>query len=171
MRSFTLLRAAVALAAVAALFAAAGGRSWYSAAHDGERRYSLLREEVLRTGAQAVQNLNTLDYRNVDQGLALWQDSATDTLYQQLSQGGTAFREEISKARTVSTAKVTEGAVAELDERAGKARLLFAVQLTVIPAEGDTVVKRLREVAELTRTPTGWKLSALGQAPANGVGR
>ncbi|NED57146.1 hypothetical protein G3I24_40490, partial [Micromonospora aurantiaca] len=76
----TLQRTATALLVLAALFAAWAGWSWYAAAHDDGYAYSRTREEVLQAGEQAVQNLNTLDYRDLGSGLRTWQESTTSDL-------------------------------------------------------------------------------------------
>jgi Mce-associated membrane protein len=160
---------AVALALVFALAAAGAagwtGWSWWSAAHDDSLRYSQTRDDVLRSAEQSIQNLNTLDYRTADQGLALWLDSTTGTLHDQLSSGRQGFLTQIKQARTVTTAKILDGAVTELDERAGKASVIVAVELTVIPAAGKPATKRQRLGGELTRTGEVWKLSSVGPVP------
>ncbi|MBW8481661.1 hypothetical protein K1Y72_04705 [Actinomadura sp. PM05-2] len=161
-------RTAAALLCAAAVAAAWFGWGWYAAAHDSSLRYSWLREQVLQAGEQGVQNLSTLDYRTVDAGLKVWRDSSTGELHDQLVQGGAQFKADVQRGRTVTTAKVLDGAVGELDERAGRATVLTAVQITVTPAQGAPSSKQSRLVARLTRTPAGWKVSALGQAPANG---
>ncbi|MFD0684255.1 hypothetical protein [Actinomadura fibrosa] len=165
----TLVRTAAALAVLAALFAAWAGRSWYAAAHDASHAYSRTREDVLQSGEQAIQNLNTLDYRALGPGLKSWQDSTTSDLYQQITQGRAGFEEQVRKARTITSARILEGAVAELDERSGRARVLVAVRITVTPPDGKPVTKQNRLVGELTRTGAGWKLSALGQAPTGSL--
>ncbi|RAY11071.1 hypothetical protein DPM19_32490 [Actinomadura craniellae] len=165
-----LLVTATVLVIVAALWAAWAGWSWYSAAHDDSLRYSQLRDEVLRSGGQAVQNLNTLDYRDLDRGLRLWQDSSTSELYEQIVQGREKFEEDVTKAKTITTARILEGAVTELDDHAGKASVIMAVQITVtLPGEAPAT-KQTRLMGELTRTASGWKLNALGQAPAGSAG-
>ncbi|WP_433331959.1 hypothetical protein [Spirillospora sp. CA-294931] len=158
-------RTATALLVAAALFAAWAGWSWYSAAHDDALAYSHTREEVLRSGEQAVQNLNTLDYRSLAAGLKTWQDSTTSDLYKQITEGRAGFEQELQKARTITSAKILAGAVSELDVRSGKASVIVAVQITVTPPQGAPVTKQSRLLGHLARTSGGWKLSALGQAP------
>ena len=157
------------VATVFAVVAAAGagyfGWDWYGAAHDGSLAYSRDRDAVLRAAEQGVQNMNTLDYRAVEQGLASWEESSTGDLHQQLVQGRARFTQQVRLARTVTTAKILDGAVTELDDRAGKAGAIVAVQVTVTPPTGAPATKQSRMRAQLTRTPSGWKLSALGQAP------
>lgn len=159
------LLVAVALVVVAAACAGYFGRSWYAAAHDDSLAYSRDRDAVLRAAEQGVQNMNTLDYRKVDQGLTSWEDSSTGDLRQELVQGRAQFTAQVQQAKTVTTAKILDGAVTELDDRAGKAATIVAVQITVTPPKGAPTTKQSRMRAQLTRTPFGWKLSALGQAP------
>ncbi|MEU0271650.1 nuclear transport factor 2 family protein [Streptomyces sp. NPDC006307] len=153
------------LAAGGAGWAGWAGWSWYAAAHDDSAAYAKTRDEVLAAGEQAVQNMNTLDHRDLRRGLDTWQDSATGELRAQLTEGRARFEQQIREARTVTSAKVLSGAVTELDTRAGRARVMVALRITVTPSEGKPTAKQSRLLGELTRTPEGWKLSALGQAP------
>ncbi len=159
----------LALVLVAAALASAGwfGWSWYSAAHDDALSYSRTRDDVLRAGEQAIQNLNTLDYRTAQQGIRVWEDSTTGDLHNQLVSGSSTFLDQIAAAKTVTVAKVLDGAVTELDEHAGKASVIVAVDITVTPETGQPTDKRERLSGQLTRTSTGWKLSAVGQVPVS----
>ncbi|REE95536.1 hypothetical protein [Thermomonospora umbrina] len=159
---------ALTLLAVAALCAVWFGRSWYGAANDDALAYSQTREEALRAGEQAVQNMNTLDHRNVDGGLKVWLDSSTGELHQQITASRAQFAQQVQRARTITTAKVLESAVTELDVRTGKAAVMVALQITVTPTDGKTNTKQSRMLGQLTQTGEGWKLSALGQAPVGG---
>ena len=161
-----LLTSATALVLAAAVCAAWFGWNWYGAAHDDSLRYSRVRDDVLQSGEQAIQNLNTLDYRDLGQGLKTWQDSSTSDLYQQIVQGRAEFEQQVRTAKTITSARILEGAVTELDDRAGKAAVIVAVQIVVTPPEGRPTAKRSRLIGKLTRTAGGWKLSALGQVPA-----
>ncbi len=161
---------ALVLVVVAAAVAGYFGWSWYGAAHDDSLHYSRARDAVLLAAEQGVQNMNTLDYRNVDQGLAAWEDSSTGDLHQELVSGRSQFAAQVREAKTVTTAKILDGAVSELDDRAGKAGVMVALQITVTPPKGEPTTKQSRMRAQLTRTPSGWKLSALGQAPVGTSG-
>jgi Mce-associated membrane protein len=159
------LLVATVLVVVAAACAGYFGWSWYGTAHDDSLAYSRDRDAVLRAAEQGVQNMNTLDYRNVDQGLASWEASSTGDLHQELVQGRAQFSQQVRAAKTVTTAKILDAAVTELDDREGKAGAIVAVQITVTPSTGTPATKQSRMRAQLTRTSSGWKLSALGQAP------
>ena len=160
-----LLATAVALAVAAAVAAALTGWSWYGAAHDGDASFARTRDTVLAAGEQAVQNMNTLDHSDLDHGLDIWEASTTGDLHSQLVQGRADFEKQVQQAQTVSTAKILSGAVTELDTRTGKAGVMIALRITVEAPKSKPAVKESRMLGELTRTPDGWKLSALGQAP------
>ncbi|WP_405812172.1 nuclear transport factor 2 family protein [Streptomyces sp. NBC_01520] len=160
-----LVAAAIVLTVAAAGAAGWGGWSRYDAAHDDSAAYAQARDDALAAGEQAVQNMNTLDHKELDDGLDSWEDSTTGDLHKQLVDGRDAFVEQIEAARTVSTAEVLSGAVTELDDRAGRAGVMVALRVTVTAPEGKPAVKESRMLGQLTRTSEGWKLSALGQAP------
>jgi len=169
-----LLATALVLVVLAAAFAGWAGWSWYSAAHSGPPASAQLRDQVLQAGEQAVQNFNTLDYRKVAQGLSLWEQSSTGTLHDEITAGRAQFTRQIQQTKTVTTARILDGALTSLNARAGTASIIVAVQITVTPASGSPATKQSRLAGRLTRTPAGWKLSALGQVPvgaaANGGG-
>ncbi|MEV7127480.1 nuclear transport factor 2 family protein [Streptomyces sp. NPDC093260] len=159
----------LALVLVAGGFAAWVGWDWYAAAHDDSAAYAVQRDRALAAGEQAVQNLNTLDHDDLDRGLDLWESSTTGELHDQLASGRAQFAEQVKEAKTVTTARVLSGAVTELDDRAGRARVLVALRVTVKASGGKSTDKDSRMLGELTRTGGRWKLSALGQAPVGGT--
>jgi Mce-associated membrane protein len=164
---------ALVLVVLAAAFAGWAGASWYRAAHAGPSASAQLRDRVLQAGEQAVLNFNTLDYRNVAQGLALWEQSSTGTLHDEIVAGHAQFAHDIQQTKTVTTARVLDGALTSLNVRSHTASIIVAVQITVTPVNGAPTIKQSRLAGRLTRTAAGWKLSALGQVPvgsATGTG-
>jgi Mce-associated membrane protein len=158
-----LVASALVLAVLAAGFAGWSGWSWYHAS--GPSSAAQLRDQVLQAGEQAVENFNTLDYRNVAAGLALWEQSSTGPLRAEIIAGRGQFTQQIKQTQTITTARILDGALTALNTRAGTASLMVAVQITVTPAHGSPVSKQSRLLGTLTSTPSGWKLSALGQVP------
>jgi Mce-associated membrane protein len=159
---------ALALAGVLVLAAAvfAGWSLWsLKDASAGVPAYSQARDAALQAGEQAVQNFSSLDYRTVGAGLDLWEQSSTGSLRAEIVAGRAQFEKQIQAAKTITTAKVLDAALTTLDTRAGRATLIVAVQITVTPVHGSPAVKQNRLAAQLTRTASGWKLSALGQVP------
>ncbi|MFG2145669.1 hypothetical protein ACGFRG_15920 [Streptomyces sp. NPDC048696] len=153
------------VAALALACAVWTGGSWYASAHDEQAAFARTRDAALRAGEQAVQNMNTLDYGDLARGLDVWERSATGDLLGELKGSRTQFEQQVRDARTATTAKVLSGAVTELDERAGRARVMVAIRITVVTADKKSTTKDSRMLGELTRTSAGWKLSRLGQAP------
>ena len=169
-----LVATALVLAILAALFAAWSGWSWYRASTTGPPPDAQLRDQALQAGEQAVQNFNTLDYRKVAAGLALWEQSSTGPLHTEIIKGRAQFERQIQGTKTITTARILDGALTALNPRAGTAGIIVAVQITVTPANGSPVTKQSRLVGTLAKTASGWKLSQLGQVPvgaASGSGR
>jgi Mce-associated membrane protein len=170
-----LVATALVLAVLAAGFAAWSGWSWSQAAGGGQGAAGQLRDRVLQAGEQAVLNFNTLDYRQVAAGLALWEQSSTGPLRAEISAGRAQFTRQIQKTKTITTARILDGALTALNARPGTASIIVAIQITVTPAHGSPVTKQSRLAGTLARTSSGWKLSQLGQvpveAPAPGSGR
>ncbi|MCP2334827.1 Mce-associated membrane protein [Actinomadura rupiterrae] len=167
LRRDPLILVALAVTAASAVAAAWFGWSYHSASNDKSISQARLRDQVLRTAEQEVVNLNTLDYNHIDQGLSLWQDSTTAELYDQIVQGRQQLATSVTKAKTVSTAKILESGITELDSDAGKAGVMIAVRVSVATPDGKSSASIRRLSGQLTRTSAGWKLSALGQAPTS----
>jgi len=147
---------------VAALAALLFGVSWAFAAGSGEADYAKARDEALEAGTQAVINFNTLDYRDVQHGLDLWANSSTGPLHEEVVKGREANAARITQAKSVTKAEVLSAGLTELNDRAGKARMIAVVKVTVTPEGQPPAEKRSRYQAELTREGEQWKLSVLG---------
>jgi len=146
------------------------GWSWWSAANDGSLSYARTRDDVLRIGQQAIANFNTLDSGHADEGLKRWEASATGSLLDEITNNYASYVQRAQDAKMVSTAKILDGAVTELDLHAGKAMVIAAVDITVTPAGGQAVDKRNRFQGELTRTTAGWKLSNISAVAVSPAG-
>lgn len=160
-----LIRVASLVTLIAAAAAAWFGWSYNAAAGNDDLAYAAERDRVLAAADQAIVNLNTLDHRNVDAGLKVWQDSTTAKLYDEIVKGRSRLEAEVKKAETTSSAKILESGLTELDTRSGKAAVIAAVRITITGAEGKSSDNIRRFAGQLTKTSSGWKLSALGQAP------
>jgi Mce-associated membrane protein len=155
--------AAWAALLVALVFAAWSGWSWLSAPRTASQAQE--RDQALQAGEQAVLNFNTLDYRRVGSGLNLWEQSSTGVLHDEVVASRPAFARQIRQAQTITTARILDAALTTVNLRAGTASIIVALQITVAPAHGAAAVKYSRLAGNLTLTPHGWKLSALGQVP------
>ncbi|MGH3170991.1 MAG: hypothetical protein ACRDN0_34615 [Trebonia sp.] len=161
------LVAASVLAAAAAACAGWFGWSWHSAAHSPALANARARDVVLADAEQAVLNFNTLDYRQASAGLNLWLESSTGALHSQLSQSLKQEVRLVQGKKTITTAKVLDGAVTQLDTGGGTASVMVAVDVTVTPAKGSPFTERESEIGQVARTSSGWKLSSLGYPSAS----
>jgi Mce-associated membrane protein len=148
-------------AALAVIAAGWLGVSWYRAAHDESLAAGTARDAVFQDAQQATINLNTLDYRRVQDGLTLWEQSATGSLLDEVRVNRASYARVITDGATITTARVLDGAVAELDERAGTARVLIGVDVTSMRERGETSCLRRRIQLEMRRAQTGWKVDRL----------
>jgi Mce-associated membrane protein len=155
------LAAAALLAVAAAACAGWFGWSWQTAAHSGALADARARDAVLQDAEQGVLNFNTLNYHNASAGLRLWLDSSTGNLHAGLSSNLQQEIQAVQQKKTITTAKILDCAVTQLDANAGTASVMAAIAVTVTPTEGSPFTERESEVGQLARTPSGWKLSAL----------
>jgi Mce-associated membrane protein len=163
-RSGPLRTAILAVAALAVIaFVAAGwfGVSWYRAAHDKSLAVGLARDAVLRDAQQAALTLNTLDYRHVQDGLNLWEQSATGSLLAQLRANRDSYSHAITDSSTVSNGNVVDAAVATLDERAGTAQVLVGLDVTSQVDKGDPGCVHRRVHLDMVRIGPAWKVGNL----------
>ncbi|WNV90911.1 hypothetical protein [Umezawaea sp. Da 62-37] len=163
------LPVAVVLVVLAAGYAVWAGVSWLNGSNNDATAYSQEREEVLRVGQVGIANFTTLDYRKVDEDLDRWLQSSTGDLREEVETGKDTRKKQIQDAKTVTTSRVLDAAVTELDDRAGQAHLIAVVETTVTPDGGQAVKKVNRYQTDLSRTDAGWKLSALGPVAAGGA--
>ena len=163
-----LRRGLVVAVGLAAAAAAVFGAVWAFAATSPTLALARDRDAALADARQAAVNLNTLDYRNVAAGLDLWQQSSTGEVLAEFQQNRDQYAKLVQESRRATVASVADAAVTELDERAGVARVLVAVDVTVTPEGQVPAVTRQRLQMEMTRTPAGWKTSRLSpvRAPA-----
>lgn len=159
------LRTAILVVAVVAVvaLAAAGwfGVSWAWVAHDKSLALGMDRDAVLRDAQRDTLNLNTLDYRQVQDGLTLWEQSAAGSLLTQLRANRSTYARAITASTTISIARVLDAAVASLDERSGTAQVFVGVDVTSQSEQGDPGCAHRRVRLEMIRTGDTWKVGTL----------
>jgi Mce-associated membrane protein len=153
--------AGIALVLVATAAAVIFGVLWHNAANASESSTAKSRDDALRAAEQGSINLTTLDYRDVQQGLDRWKQSTTGDLYTQLTQGDlvSTFTKQAQQAKSVTTGKVLDGVITQLDGNAAQA--IVYMQVTVSAAGGKPTTKLVPLQWNLTDTSSGWKLSGL----------
>lgn len=165
------LQAAIAVTAMIAVVAVAVagwfGLSWFRAAHGHSLDVGLERDAVLRDAQRAMLTLNTLDYRRVQDGLTLWEQSATGPLLTDLRTNRDTYSRAITDSSTVSNATVLDTAVASLDKRAGTAQVLVGVDVTSSFEHSDPGCVHRRVRLEMIRATGGWKVATLAPVGEN----
>lgn len=156
---------AIGLLAVAMAFAGFAGWSWLRTSGDDGLDFAASREAALRAGRGQIAELTTLDYHDVDAGIARWLTVSTGPLHEELAGTDEQTRNTLRQGATVATGAVLDAAVSELDQRAGTAKLLVSVEITQAKEGSPPSTKRNRFVAAMARTDAGWKVSALDQVP------
>lgn len=155
----TPVRALAVLLVLATVVAAFFGVRWAMALADDDLELAAVRDTVLLDAQQAAINLNSLDFTAVEAGLDLWEQTSTGTLLEEFRSNRAEYAQVVTESRRVTQATVTDAAVAELDVRAGTARVLVGLDVQVRPEGQEPVVTRQRLQLEMTRTDQGWKLS------------
>jgi len=162
-REVTVFRVVLGVFVLALAFAGWGGWTWFRAGNDDSIAYATARDEVLVMGREQVATLTTLDYHDVDGGIAKWLAVSTGGLRDELAATDATTRKSLKDGATVATGRVLDAAVSELDTRTGAAKLLVSVEISNAKDGAPPVAKRNRFVAAMALTDDGWKLSALDQ--------
>ncbi|MGH8573283.1 MAG: hypothetical protein ACREX8_12010, partial [Gammaproteobacteria bacterium] len=133
-----------AFALVAGVIAGWFGLSWFLAAQDEDIALGMVRDAALQDAQQAAINLNTLDHRRVQGGFELWEQSATGTALEEFRANRDTYLQTVTEAKTSSTARVRDAAVADLNDRSGTARVLVGVDVTYTPEQREASCVRQR---------------------------
>jgi Mce-associated membrane protein len=150
-----------AVAVIATVVAIVLGVLWAVSLNSGDGHLAAERDEVLSTAQQAAVTLNTLDYRNAPAGIDAWMAASTGLVLEEFTKNRDAYVKVVTESRRSTSAKATDLAVTELDDRIGVARVIAGVDVSVTPEGQQPVLTRQRLQMELTRTPDGWKVGKL----------
>lgn len=131
----------------------------------GDDAFNTTRTDALEFALHAIEVMNTLDYRTIDEDLAAWADVSTGALHDEVVGVDAGLRESILESESVSTAEVLASALRELDDRAGTAVVLAAVRIDVTLADQPPTQKWQRLETRLVRTESGWRMAEIGQVP------
>lgn len=156
--------APVVAVAIAVVVALVGLRAWWQAEHDPDLALAGERDAVLVAARTHVATLNTLDHDEVDAGLEAWGDATTGMLHDQLTGVDEADRASLAALGTVSTGRVLDAGVLELDDTT--ATVLLAVEVTVVDERtpgAEPAVKRNRFAADLRQVDGEWLVEDLQQ--------
>lgn len=165
-----LARALPVASVVAAVLALVFGALWLFALNSDTVQVAQARDEALRDARQAVINLNTLDHNDAEAGLDLWIQSSSGSVRDEFVKNRDAYAQLVTEQKRTTTATVADAAVSEVDPRAGTARVLAGVDVTVTPDGAEPTVTRQRLELGMVRTEEGWKIDALEPLLTPGAG-
>lgn len=152
------------LPAAAALVMIAGLLVWWRAAHDDGLALADTRDAVLIAATSNIETMNSLDYRDVEGGLAAWSAVTTGTLHDQIAQISEEDRALLADQQKISVGQVVDAAVLDLDT--AKATVVASLEVTVtdgLDPEAEPSVKRNRFSADLVLVGGDWLLERLDQ--------
>jgi Mce-associated membrane protein len=161
-------RALQVAAAVAVVAAIVFGVLWLTTLLSSTRTLAEERDTVLVAARQSAISLNTLDWHDVDGGLDRWEQTSTGAVLDEFRTNRAQYAQFVAQSKRTTTATVSDAAVSELDDRAGVARVLVGVDVTVTPDGQQPIPTRQRLQLEMTRTDDGWKVSKLAPVRAPG---
>ncbi len=161
------VRATAALAALGVAALVAGVVWWQTSTTDSGLAYGRLRDTVTVQARQDIVVLTSLDTKDLQRGLEAWQSVSTGVLHDQLATMPDTQKKLLTDSGATTTGKVIDAVVSELDDRAGTALVLAAVELTVVGKDGNPSVKRNRYKADVQRDGDRWKLAQLQQVAVN----
>ena len=153
-----------AVLALAAAVMVAGLVAWWRADRDDALALADTRDDVLIAATHHIEVMNSLDYREVDQGLDQWLDVTTGTLRDSLTEVADEERQLLADQKKVSAGRVVDAAVLDID--GGTATVLASVEVTVqdgLDPEAEPSVKRNRYSADLVEVRGTWLLESLEQ--------
>lgn len=147
---------------VAAVAVVVSGVLWVLSATSGSTTLAAERDAALVAARDAAVTLNTLDHHDPAGGLDRWQAVSTGTALDEFRTYHDQYVELVGQAKRSTKATVTDAAVAELNERAGTARVLVGVDVTVTVDGQPPVLTRERLQLAMVRVDDTWKVDKVG---------
>ena len=146
---------AVLIAGIVAAVILAGLGGWLGYRAHQAAVSQQLRQLLVQTAREGSANLMTIDYRNAEADVQRILDSATGEFYADFRGRAQPLVDVVTKARSVSTATVTEAGVESVDGRRGQVLIAVTVNTAaegLPPAEPRFWRMRLTVSAEGTGT-------------------
>ena len=163
-RPLLLAQAGAVLVAIGLLVWAVVSYASASSGSDDTRDAIRARDALQVEATHAIEVLNTLDRRHVDEGLQAWASVSAGDLRQQLTDLSAKKRRALGKVAQISSAKVAAIAVTRIDDKGGTAAVIAFVEKSV----GDTPAQvraakpsRIQFSADLVRQGGTWLVSDL----------
>lgn len=150
------------LSVLSVLAAAWFGWSWWRGTHDDFASRARERDAVLAAASDALVALNTIDYHNAGAAVDRWIQVSTGQLGQTLRGDRQLHLGRAIATKTEASATVAQVAVAELRDHTARVIAVLDIRLSFNGAPPSA--KRSRLLADLMRTPDGWKVDSVQAA-------
>lgn len=154
---------------VATIVLASGLFAWWNAQR-GDEPAGLgdSRDSALIAARSQIETMNTLDYREVDDGIEAWGEVSTGVLHDQIVAITPEKKQLLADQEKVSVGKVLDAAV--LDLTATTATVIASIEVTIqddaVP-DSEPTVKRNRLTADLAKVDGTWLLENVQQVAVN----
>ncbi len=153
------------LTIAAAVFAGWATLRWWDASNDESLALAKTRDQVLIAAHANIETLQTLDYREVEDGLDAWLSVTTGELHEELAKVDKKDKAAIEAQAMITKGRVIDAAVLDLSAGGKDATVIAAVETTLEPAKGEITLKRHRFTANLSKVDGDWLLTALDPVP------
>ncbi|KRF19031.1 hypothetical protein ASG90_03890 [Nocardioides sp. Soil797] len=155
----------VAALVVATIVLASGLFAWWNASRDEEPTgLGDSRDAALIAARSEIETMNSLDYRNVDEGINAWGAVSTGVLHDQVAAITPAKKKLLAEQKKISVGKVVDAAV--VDVTATTATVIASLEVTIqddaVP-DSEPTVKRNRFTADLSKVDGQWLLENVQQ--------
>jgi Mce-associated membrane protein len=119
------------------------------------------RDAAIKAADEALLAFNSIDYRRIDPILDGWSELSSGKLHASVTAGRKAVRREVTRARTVTSARVVRSALTSYDDGAGTATVVAVLAIRSQTEGGKAKTKHTRFAGLLQRSGSSWKLSAM----------
>jgi len=119
------------------------------------------RDAALASAGDALVRFNTVDYRHMGATLDEWSKVSSGKLHASVLAGRKAVRREVTRARTMASARLLRSALTSFDGGAGTATIAAVLEIRTRTKGGDTKTRATRFAGLVQRTGGTWKLSAM----------
>jgi Mce-associated membrane protein len=123
------------------------------------------RDAAVKAAGDALLAFNSIDYRRIGPILDDWADLSSGKLHASVTAGRKAVRREVTRSRTVTSARIVRSALTSYDDSAGTASLVAVIAIRTKTAGGSASgwakTKYTRFAGLVQRSGSYWKLSAM----------
>jgi Mce-associated membrane protein len=119
------------------------------------------RDAAVKAAGEALLAFNSIDYRRIDPILDSWAELSSGKLRASVTSGRKAVRREVTRAKTVTSARIVRSALTAYDDSAGTASIIAVIAIRTQTRGGGAKTKHARFAGLVQRSGSSWKLSAM----------